>query len=42
MAKEARCSNCVYWLHRTCTMTHEIKNDTICTCGQFIPREADD
>lgn len=32
-----RCSNCVYWKNRECTMTGQIKNDGICTCGQFKP-----
>lgn len=30
-----RCSNCVYWKNRKCTITGQTKNDSICTCGQF-------
>jgi hypothetical protein len=39
MNNNERCSNCVYWKLRKCTMTGEIKNDGICTCGQFKQRE---
>lgn len=38
MNQNNRCSMCIYWQHRKCTMTGEIKNDSICTCGQFSPR----
>lgn len=30
-----RCSRCIYWKHRKCEITGEIKNDSICICGQF-------
>lgn len=38
MDGQDRCSNCVYWQHRTCVMTGQTKNDSICNCGQFKPR----
>lgn len=34
-----RCSNCVYWQHRKCMITNEIKNDSVCICGQFKERD---
>ena len=39
MSVEKRCSNCVYWKHRKCAVTNEVKNDSICICGQFKQRE---
>ena len=39
MNSNEKCSNCVYWEHRKCTMTGETKNDSICICGQFKQRE---
>lgn len=39
MNQNERCSNCVYWQNRTCKITGEVKNDTICTCGYFKPRK---
>lgn len=38
MDRNERCSNCIYWQHRKCAVTGEIKNDSICTCGQFEQR----
>lgn len=36
MTGTERCSNCIiYWQNRKCIMTGQIKNDSICTCGQF-------
>lgn len=29
------CSKCMYWKNRKCTVTGEIKNDGVCTCGSF-------
>jgi len=34
-----RCSKCVHWLHRKCLVTGQIKNDSICICGQFEQRK---
>ncbi len=39
MNQNERCSCCVYWQHRECTITGENKNDGICTCGQFQKRK---
>lgn len=39
MSQSERCSNCAYWEHRKCIVTGEIKNDGICTCGQFKERK---
>ena len=39
MQGNERCSNCRYWQGRKCMMTGQLKNDGICTCGQFKPRE---
>lgn len=39
MDRDERCSNCIYWQHRECRITGEVKNDSICTCGQFKKRE---
>lgn len=39
MGSQNRCSNCVYWQYRKCIMTGQIKNDGICTCGQFKERK---
>ena len=38
MDGQNRCSNCIYWVHRTCVVTGQTKNDSLCTCGQFKPR----
>lgn len=38
MSVDERCSNCVYWQNRKCGMTGQVKNDGICTCGQFKRR----
>lgn len=35
MDRDQRCSNCAYWKGRKCIVTGTIKNDSICTCGQF-------
>ena len=32
------CSNCVYWVHRECSVTGQVKNDGSCNCGCFKPR----
>lgn len=37
--QDERCSNCVYWQFRKCIMTGQIKNDSICICGQFKKRD---
>ena len=39
MDRDERCSNCIYWQHRKCVITGEIKNDSVCTCGQFEQRK---
>jgi len=36
---EHRCSKCIYWKNRECVMIHQVKNDSICICGQFKKRE---
>lgn len=39
MDANERCSNCVYWQFRKCTVTGQVKNDSICNCGQFKKRD---
>ncbi len=38
MSADERCSNCVYWQNRKCTVTGQVRNDGICTCGEFKKR----
>ncbi len=38
MNHQERCGRCVYWQFRKCIITGEIKNDKLCTCGQFRER----
>ena len=38
MNGQDRCSNCIYWQCRVCAMTGQVKNDSVCNCGQFKPR----
>lgn len=39
MSKQTECcSNCIHWEHRECSVTGQVKNDGICTCGCFRPR----
>lgn len=39
MNENERCRNCIYWQQRTCMVTGNIKNDGVCTCGQFKQRK---
>ncbi len=39
MSDNERCSNCVYWQFRECIITGQVKNDSLCNCGQFKKRE---
>lgn len=36
---EQKCSNCIYWKNHQCEVIHEFKNDGVCICGCFRPRQ---